>query len=467
MQRTLFSLLLSSTLATSVYAVTDPTVMAIDADGNYRYSEHDICKTADVVSPKVTFSADAMTFTVSRDGVTEETVAVTENVTEIYFGNYLNGIGDNATDYQTPVKDKTGQYLIQNAGNLAYIVTKLGDSTAPADGNYLQIKDIDATAIEATLDKNATAFTGTLTQETEGQTISGLKLSTASANPLSNGTGTVTATLTDATISLNGTATKTIAIISTTDSKHQYFVAANLIDLTDLNDQVPSDATEVYFMPFTESEKSTYTRKSTYIKKYISVCLPFDLKADEVPGEAWTYKGYETSNGNITKVKFAKVDTSNGLAANTPVIIKTDTQDTDWTVDITERPITLEDKAISEIDGIYGSLNEHRIYGNYLKVDSTGEILLPIYDTDKGGGHNYPFRTCIYVGGGTIPATVACVFDEESGIDHIDGDTEDAIIDVYTLQGTLVAKSVKSSEAASQLEDGVYVTSKGDKLIVK
>ena len=454
-------------MATSVYATTDPTVMAIDANGNYRYSEHDICKEAEV-SPKVTFSADAMTFTVSRDGETEESVQITENVTEIYFGNYLNGIGDNDTDYQTPVKDKDGKYLIQNAGNLAYVVTKLGDETAPADGNYLQIKDIDASAIKATLDPNTTTFTGSLAQEDDTQTISDLKLSGSSANPLSNSTGSVTANLTNATISIAGNTTKVNATINTStgsESSGQYILEdADLIDLTDLSSQVPSDATDVHFMPSTESGKSVYVRKAKYMTPYISVCLPFDLKAKDMPGEAWTYKGYDLDKtSKICKVKFTKIDTSNGLAANTPVIIKTNTQGADWTVDITNAEITLNENAIGTDNGIYGSFNTHLIHGAFLKIGSEGTSLLPI---PADGGHNFPFRTCIYVGNASAVSYVTD-FDEESGVDHVDGDTEDAIVDVYTLQGALVAKQVKSSEATSELESGVYVTSNGDKLIVK
>lgn len=465
MQRKLFSLLLTSALATSVYA-SEPNVMAIDAKGDSRYSEHDICKTAGITAPEVVISTDGTTLTVTRGEATEATLAVTEGGTEIVFNNYLNGIGDNDSDYQAPASSD-GKYLIQNAGNLAYVVTKLGDSTAPAEAAYLQTKNIDASVLKATLAPNTTEFTGSLTQETAGQTISGLKLSGTSANPLSNGTGAVTANLTGATIVLNSADVNVDAAITTSDKKYT-FNNTGLIDLVDLTNQTPSDATSVQYAT---ANDLSYNRDAESMKQYISVCLPFDLKAEDIPGEAWTYKGYEfDKSNNICKVKFEKLDTTNGLAANTPVIIKTNKQDEAWKVDISGvklAALTDKDGAIGTTNGIYGSFNTHDITGKYLKVASTGDCLRLI-DPDNGG-HNYPFRTCIYVGEQSTTTTTAFIIDldDESGIDHVDGDVEDAIVDVYTLQGALVAKSVKSSEAASKLDNGVYVTSKGNKLIIK
>ena len=464
MQRKLFSILLTSAFATSVYA-SEPNVISVDVKGDSHISEYDICKKA-TTAPEIVISDDGTTLTVNRGNATEATLAVTEGATVITFDNYLNGIGDTDSDYQAPASSGSN-YLVQNAGNLAYVVTKLGDTTAPANASYVQTQSIDASDIVATLDPNTTAFTGTFSQENEDQTITGLKLSGSSANPLSNGTGSVTADMQSATIMLNNANTNVDAAISAAAKTYTLYDVP-LVDLTDLKVQTPSDATTVSYGTKQDAPACTYSRDVDHMTQYISLCLPFALAADDVPGEAWIYNGYELSqDGQVCKIKFAKLDTSNGLAAKTPVIIKTSNPGEVWSVNLTDvDPFELIDNEIGHTtNGIYGSFNTVNITGKYLKIGTDATSLMPI---PADGGRNFPFRSCIYVGESSATATAYVAdFDEESGVDHVDGDVEDAIINVYTLQGALVAKSIKSSEAASKLDNGVYVTSKGDKLIIK
>lgn len=443
----------------------DTDVLTFDALGNNRISEYNICKDGVTAQdPVLTFSEDGtqMTITTINSEGTESSSTTTLSVNSICaFSKYYNGIGDDATDLQAPVKDETvNAYLIQNAGNFSSMINGIEEGTYNLGDNFLQTAYINCKGVS--LGCVSKEFAGTYKLEQDTLHLDNCNLTeclySADVFPFKTSAAYTKMNYRQANISLPSSKTP-VVVDATFDGSTQAYTMHDVTFSVEfkLADQSPEGATSVTYVG--DSKLSGEMSAG-----YTSFCLPFDLTKEEVFGNTYTYSKYTVKQeGDKTNcyVTFAEVDTSNGLAAGTPVVMKRESAGT-WTVSLTGKSLSLTEPATSTtVAGLYGTYSEMSFtdltaFG--LNADGkTFELL--------DGTPAYYAYIC-------IPKDTYSYYYAEfptSGIEGVDADETDvnAIVDVYSTQGALVAKSIKRGAIESSLERGLYMLSNGEKVCVK
>lgn len=491
-KKVLTSLLFASLLSGNALAadVADEDVLYVDKDGNNRIDEYNISSTLSSVAVTKVVVNDA-SITVQNGDSQSGSYTINEDNTTLKFSHFVQGVYSDGTNvtYQAPLTDKS-TYLIQNKGNLAYLIDHCGDSEVPADGTYEVTKSIDAGGHTVkNKDQGLKDFSGKFVAD-NGVTISNyimqgdrsavpfnvqksaeVKVSIKSAAfPL---TYTCVYAKAGSTDSRNVNADLVINKDANEDGTFEYKLnGADIIDLAEYEYQLPSDATKVDFVDLSQTNTCKYKRKGDYTPKLIVSYLPFDITKEELPSGSTVYKyrDYYKTEDNKYKLHFDVVK-DEVIKAGTPMLIKNGNAGVDWNIELQGKAITLSPKAGSEpitgSNGMYGTYNTvSGVTGTFIKINTAGDGLT--FTTENG--HSWPFRCGIRLDVDPVVASTATFiadFEEESGVEGVDVDAEEAIVDVYSLQGALVAKSVKASEVVSTLASGVYVTSNGNKLIVK
>lgn len=376
-----------------------------------------------------------------------------------------DGIGKYDKDaYQPAQQDEDGKYIIDNTGKLVNTIKKANSGEIASDATIEITKDIsvsDDDLITPTIESKS--FAGTINGN--GHTITGIRKEDASVfggnvtvNDLSvKGTLTITHQL-PAEVAI-----QTPEFTAKANGTNKFDYSLETFKFEDLADAIsmPIDQSSV------EVKAIDYTRPSNYVKPYMSVCMPFDFTAAELPGSgSKVYKFNQfIQKGNVGYLQF--IDATGTIPAGTPVIVKTDASsvDTDWAFKlITDdyAKLTLTPKESTEASALFGSFETKVIGEGFYKLNDDGTNLTKTLATS----HTYPFRAYLGLASAESVTAFAISFDDDpSGIDTVETDSADnAPVDVYDLAGNLVARQILISEASNTLSTGIYVA--GGKLII-
>ncbi len=439
-----------------------PDVLNFDALGNKRVSEYNISKSnVTLDNPELTFSEDGTELIITTTDAIGVKTSTTTTLTEgsiCTFSKYYNGIGDDNTDLQLPDKDYTANvFLIQNAGNFASMINGLESGLYPLGTNFLQTSNIYGG--DVTVGCVSKEFAGTYKLEDDALYLDDFDLTScinsADVFPFKTADAYVKMNYNQARIELPS-GTKVVADAFLDGDAADYTLCnATFSSELPLTDQYPIDATSVRY-----AGDSRFS--GTMTPGYTSLCLPFDLSKNEVPDEVYTYSSYEIKQeGDDTNcyVTLESVDTSNGIAANTPVIFKSKGG---YDVSLADKELSLSEPESSTTKaGIWGSFSDKLFEdATAFGIVSDGKTL-DLLDTNPAYGAYVCIPDELY-------SNYYVVF-KSSGVDGIDADKaqEDATVDVYNTQGALVGKSIKRSAVESSLERGLYMLSNGEKVCVK
>ena len=198
----------------------------------------------------------------------------------------------------------------------------------------------------------------------------------------------------------------------------------------------------------------TYTRAASYVKGYMSVCLPFALTQDMLPSASckpYIYTSYDDNTVSFTSIK--------EVAAGQPcfIYVGTKEQQEPWTITLTADdaiPLALMPQNVTT--GICGAFATTTIGTGYYKLNTEGTALNQTAATSLC----YPYRAYI-----ALPAvaakTLRIAFDGEGQTTAISAPTlsTDAGTDaniIYDIAGRRV----------SNPKSGIYVVS-GKRIVVK
>lgn len=237
-------------------------------------------------------------------------------------------------------------------------------------------------------------------------------------------------------------------------------------ELTDANTVVNRKATALaltekvaLYVPvaFTADSISFDRTFNTEEGKVSSFVMPFELKADNVEGKLYTFKGI-----NGEKAEFKKLENTDTLAANTPCLI----------VAKSEHPfdgvknVVVGSTTYGPFENTVGNASH---IGTYTTQTVTSDATATYYGYQNGefvkanNGTLNPFRTMIKVTGTvTAQALKLKLNDETTGISEATNEAGKA--DVYTLDGKCVRRGVAAKEALNGLAKGVYVVN-GRKIV--
>lgn len=235
--------------------------------------------------------------------------------------------------------------------------------------------------------------------------------------------------------------------------------------LTDANTVVSGKATTLaltekvaLYVPvaFTAGSISFDRTFNTEEGKVSSFVMPFELKADNVEGKLYTFKGI-----NGEKAEFKKLENTETLAANTPCLIVAENA----------HPFDgVKNVSVAATEGeMTNTVGNAAHIGAYTTQTVTSDATATYYGYQNGefvkanNGTLNPFRTMIKVTGTvTAQALKLKLNDETTGISEATNEAGKA--DVYTLDGKCVRRSVAAKEALNGLAKGVYVVN-GRKIV--
>lgn len=235
--------------------------------------------------------------------------------------------------------------------------------------------------------------------------------------------------------------------------------------LTDANTVVNGKATALaltekvaLYVPvaFTAGSISFDRTFNTEEGKVSSFVMPFELKADNVEGKLYTFKGI-----NGEKAEFKKLENTETLAANTPCLIVAENA----------HPFDgVKNVSVAATEGeMTNTVGNAAHIGTYTTQTVTSDATATYYGYQNGefvkanNGTLNPFRTMIKVTGTvTAQALKLKLNDETTGISEATNEAGKA--DVYTLDGKCVRRGVAAKEALNGLAKGVYVVN-GRKIV--
>lgn len=235
--------------------------------------------------------------------------------------------------------------------------------------------------------------------------------------------------------------------------------------LTDANTVVSGKATALaltekvaLYVPvaFTAGSISFDRTFNTEEGKVSSFVMPFELKADNVEGKLYTFKGI-----NGEKAEFKKLENTETLAANTPCLIVAENA----------HPFDgVKNVSVAATEGeMTNTVGNAAHIGAYTTQTVTSDATATYYGYQNGefvkanNGTLNPFRTMIKVTGTvTAQALKLKLNDETTGISEATNEAGKA--DVYTLDGKCVRRGVAAKEALNGLAKGVYVVN-GRKIV--
>lgn len=235
--------------------------------------------------------------------------------------------------------------------------------------------------------------------------------------------------------------------------------------LTDANTVVSGKATTLaltekvaLYVPvaFTAGSISFDRTFNTEEGKVSSFVMPFELKADNVEGKLYTFKGINGENA-----EFKKLENTETLAANTPCLIVAENA----------HPFDgVKNVSVAATEGeMTNTVGNASHIGTYTTQTVTSDATATYYGYQNGefvkanNGTLNPFRTMIKVTGTvTAQALKLKLNDETTGISEATNEAGKA--DVYTLDGKCVRRGVAAKEALNGLGKGVYVVN-GRKIV--
>lgn len=235
--------------------------------------------------------------------------------------------------------------------------------------------------------------------------------------------------------------------------------------LTDANTVVSGKATALaltekvaLYVPvaFTAGSISFDRTFNTEEGKVSSFVMPFELKADNVEGKLYTFKGI-----NGEKAEFKKLENTETLAANIPCLIVAENA----------HPFDgVKNVSVAATEGeMTNTVGNAAHIGTYTTQTVTSDATTTYYGYQNGefvkanNGTLNPFRTMIKVTGTvTAQALKLKLNDETTGISEATNEAGKA--DVYTLDGKCVRRGVAAKEALNGLGKGVYVVN-GRKIV--
>lgn len=216
---------------------------------------------------------------------------------------------------------------------------------------------------------------------------------------------------------------------------------------------------------------------------YNTLCLPFDMTADEVKETFGDVKLERLSacrqNGAALELYFTDC-TDEGIEAGQPYLIYSPVNKSAWVKLTDVRTATNEPAAVTVSDahgnrvtfrGVFEKTSPVGRYGIPAAQALEGEVKSILVRTD-GTKHFLPTRCGIEWDAQTNGATELVIkhmaasadLGSTTGIDAVQA--QDGAVDVYALNGVLVKSQVSVSELSRTLPKGIYVIN-GEKYLVK
>lgn len=179
-----------------------------------------------------------------------------------------------------------------------------------------------------------------------------------------------------------------------------------------------------------------YVRSSKYMHGFISVCLPFALTSDLLPGTPYVFSGI--SDDDLAPVcHFSSIE---HVEAGQPCFIKVADEETDndWVISLSsDEGISLTLRPENPTVGICGSFNTILLGTGYYKLNAEGDGL----NTTTDSSHCYPYRAYISLDNTSKNLFRVEFSDEELGLNEI---TDEASARVtYSIDGFAGQKDMK------------------------
>lgn len=219
-------------------------------------------------------------------------------------------------------------------------------------------------------------------------------------------------------------------------------------------------------------EKITSQTSAVAISRYLfagynSICLPFDMTVEEVKAAA---------GDDVQLERMARVDngelyfldcTSEGIQAGKPYLIYVPTTKsvyfrTSNLSNLQQAPIPVTMGGVT-MSGEWNKTTDEHLMG--IPALQETDLLQAILIRTGGEKNFYPTRCSFATDAAEVPVIkhVTSLEDQTSIQQLID---QDARVNVYLPNGTLVQRNIRMSKAMSTLPSGMYVTN-GQKFIVK
>ncbi len=216
---------------------------------------------------------------------------------------------------------------------------------------------------------------------------------------------------------------------------------------------------------------------------YNSICLPFDLTADEVKNSFGDVRLEQLTgckqNGNALELYFADC-TEQGLKAGMPYLIYSPVKKSVWvkqngvrSATNTPVPVTINEAGGNRVTfcGVFEKVQPVGQYGIPASQALEGEVKSILVRTD-GSKFFLPTRCGLEWESQANGATellikhvaTADALGNVTGISTLTA--QNAPVDVYSLNGVLVKRQIRISEISRTLDKGIYVIN-GEKFLVK
>lgn len=179
-----------------------------------------------------------------------------------------------------------------------------------------------------------------------------------------------------------------------------------------------------------------YVRSSKYMHGYISVCLPFALTSDLLPGTPYVFSSISEEN-QVPVCHFSSIE---HVEAGQPCFIKVADEETDndWVISLSsDEGISLTLRPENPTVGICGSFNTTLLGTGYYKLNAEGDGL----NTTTDSSHCYPYRAYISLDNTSKNLFRVEFSDEELGLYEISAEPSSRT--AYTLEGFTGQKGMK------------------------
>ena len=268
------------------------------------------------------------------------------------------------------------------------------------------------------------------------------------------------------------------------------FLAAALAAALPASGATENDKTVYINTSSNRAELSAATLKTSNIQMfrslyagYNTLCLPYDLTADEVTATFGDVQLERLAgckqNGAVLELYFTDC-TSEGVQAGMPYLIYSPVRKSAW-IKTGAAPASLKDAqpvTVSDTEGnrvtfrgVFKTEEPVGLYGIPAAQALEGEVKSILVRTD-GSKHFLPTRCGLDWDMRSNSATELVIkhvasteaLGNTTGISTLQA--QDAVVDVYSLNGTLVKAGIRISEATRTLPKGIYVIN-GEKFLVK
>lgn len=200
---------------------------------------------------------------------------------------------------------------------------------------------------------------------------------------------------------------------------------------------------------------------------YNSLCLPFDMTAEEVKAAA----GDDVQLERMARVQNGELIfldcTNEGIEAGKPYLIYvTSTKNAFFRSSslnsLQNTPIPVTINGVTMV-GEWNKTTSDQLLGIPAQQDT--DLLQAILIRTEGTKNFYPTRCSFSTDAAEVPVIKhVTTLDEETSIQQLI--SQDALVNVYLPNGALVQSNIRMSKAMSTLPSGMYVTN-GQKFIVK